>query len=130
MVLALSLMTVPMLAQASVTSTEIACVKTAIATREAAIDAAVGVHASAVQAAYATRATELSGAYSNTTAKTLQVGIKTAWADFNKTVKAAATVWKTSRNSAWSAFRTAAKACKATSSITDSTNSGSEVSGQ
>ena len=64
------------------TSAQIACVGAAVATREAAIGSAVTAHASAVSAAYSTRANELAGAYSNTTTKTLQVGIKTAWADF------------------------------------------------
>lgn len=130
----LSLIAVPALAQTtnavSATATKIACVGAAVATREAALDAAVATHLSSEQNAYTVRATELAGAYSNATAKTLQVGVKTSWADFNKSVKTAATVWRTSRNAAWSAFRTAAKSCKATSAITDSAHSGSEISGQ
>ncbi len=111
-------------------ATQIACVKTAVSARETAIDAAVVTHASAVQSAYTTRATELAGAYSNTTAKTLQAGVKVSWADFNKSVKSAATAWKTSRNAIWSTFRASAKACKAPITVTDSTNVASEVSGQ
>jgi len=128
MFLALSLVATPALAAA--TSAQIACVGVAVATREAAIDAAVTTHTQAVGAAYSTRAIELAGAYSNTTAKTLQAGVKVAWADFSKSVKSAATAWRTNRNTAWSTFRTAVKACKAPSTVSDSTNSSSEVSGQ
>ncbi len=115
---------------ATATSAQIACVGRAVATREAALGAAVATHANALKAAYSTRATELAGAYSNTTAKTLQAGVKVSWADFNKSVKVAATAWKASRDAVWSAFKTAVKACKATGDVTDSTNSSKEVSGQ
>ena len=111
------------------TATKIACVGAAVAAREAALGTAVKTHTEAVEAAYTTRAIELSGAYSNTTAKTVQAGVKVSWADFNKSVRTAAATWKESRNSAWSAFRTAVKACKAGGDVTDASNSGSEVSG-
>ncbi|HEV7424662.1 MAG TPA: hypothetical protein VGO21_05780 [Candidatus Paceibacterota bacterium] len=111
------------------TSAKIACVGVAVAAREAALDAAVATHADALKAAYATRATELAGAYANTTAKGVRAGVKIAWADFTKSVKSAANTWKTSRNAAWSAFRTGAKACKPPSGVSDSTSSSAEVSG-
>lgn len=135
LVLAFSL-ALPALAQTTstgataTTATKIACVSTAVATREAAIDTAVTAHADAVNTAYKTRAIELAGAYSNTTAKTVQAGVKVAWADFSKSVKSAATKWKSARNSAWSSFRTSAKACKAPAGVSDSANSSAEVSGQ
>ena len=109
---------------------KIACVKIAVAAREAALGTAVAAHAQSVQAAYATRANELAGAYSNTTAKTLKIGVKVAWADFNKSIRSATKSWKDNRNAAWSAYRTAVKECKAASDISDASNSGSEVSGQ
>ncbi len=138
-ILALSLIAVPALAQTtatitatttvSTTATKIACVGAAVATREAAIDAAVTVHDQAVEAAYTTRATELAGAYSNTTAKTVQAGVKVSWADFTKSTRAAGLAWRTTRNAAWTAFRKAATACKAPAGVSDSANSGAEVSG-
>jgi hypothetical protein len=122
-------MALPALAQN--TSVKITCVETAVATREAALDAAITAQTSALNAAYTVRARELAGAYSNiTTAKAVQAGTKVSWADFSKSVKSAAAAWRTSRNAAWSAFRTAAKACKAPAGVSDSANSGSEVSGQ
>jgi hypothetical protein len=109
---------------------KIACVAAAVATREAALGAAISVHGSAVSAAYTTRATVLAGAYANTTPKAVRAGVKVAWADFTKSIKSANSKWRESRNTAWSTFRSAAKACKAGSDITDSSNSGSETSGQ
>ena len=135
LVLAFSL-ALPALAQTTsagattTTATKIACVGTAVATREATIDAAVTAHTDAVNAAYKTRAIELAGAYSNTTAKAVQAGAKVSWADFSKSVKSATTKWKSARDSAWSIFRTSAKACKAPVGVSDSTNSSVEVSGQ
>ncbi len=108
---------------------KIVCVKTAVATREAALAVAVATHSQAVQAAYATRANELAGAYSNTTLKKLQAGVKVSWVDFNRSIKAATKAWKTNKNAIWATFRTAVKACKASSDVSDSANSGSEVSG-
>ena len=109
---------------------KIACVRTAVATRESALAAAVVAHAEAVQNAYATRANELSGAYSNTTVKSVQAGVKVAWAGFKKSTKSAATKWKNSRNATWSTFKSAVKACKSPAGVSDSANSGSELSGQ
>lgn len=108
---------------------KIACVRSAVSVREAAMVSAVATHAEAIKAAHATRVNELDGAYSNTTTKAVQAGVKVAWADFNKSVKAATKAWKTNKNAAWATFRTAVKDCKAPSGVSDSGNSGSEVSG-
>ena len=112
------------------TADKIACVRTAIAARESAIASAVATHAQAIHDAYATRANELSGAYSNSNVKAVQAGVKVSWADFKKSTKAATAKWKTNRNAAWSTFRAATKACKSPVGVTDSANSGSELSGQ
>jgi len=94
-----------------------------------ALDAAVATHLSSVQTAYATRATELAGAYSNTTAKTLQVGVKTAWTDFNKSVKAATTAWRTAATPLGQPSKSG-YCMQSSAGVSDSANSGSEVSGQ
>ena len=103
-----------------------------MSSREAALGTAVVAHGQAIQAAYSTRATELAGAYSNTTTKAVRDGVKVAWADFAKSVKSANDAWRTSRNTAWSNFKTAVKVCKAPAGVSDSGNSGVEtsVSGQ
>lgn len=112
------------------TADKIACVRAAIATRENAIQSAVSDHQKAVQGAYATRLNELTGAYSNSNVKAVQAGVKVSWADFNKTIKSASVKWKASRTEIWAAYRAAAKACKAPAGVSDSSNSGSEMSGQ
>lgn len=107
--------------------TKIACVKTAIATREASLAGAVSTHNASISAAYATRANELAGAYSNTTTKAVQNGVRTSWADFNKTLKAANKTWRTNRDTVWTTYKTALKACKAPSQVSDHTNASGEL---
>ncbi len=116
--------------RAAEVASKIACVASAVSVREAALGAAFSTHSASVQAAYATRANELAGAYSNTTADKVRPGVKVAWEDFNRSVKNAKSAWKTSRDAAWTAFRSAAKACKVPSGVSDSAHSDSEPSGQ
>ena len=142
--LALSLVVTPVLAQTTTSTSasakaaaksadvaaKIKCVADAVAVREMAISTASVLHSEAVAAAYATRANELYGAYSNTTVAKVQPGVKVAWAGFKKTTKLATNTWKKNKNAAWSAFRSAVSICKAPAGVSDSSNSGSEPSGQ
>ncbi len=108
-----------------------ACVGTAVSTREAAIGTAVTAFNQSVSSAYSTRAAALATAYGKNLGNgTLRTDIKAAWTAFTTSMTSARTAWRTSRNTAWSNFRTAVKACKATSVPTDSGNSGLEASGQ
>jgi hypothetical protein len=109
---------------------KIACVKGAVIAREGAISTAYATYTSAVSAAYSTRTNELTGAYTNSNIKAVQAGVKVSWADFNKSVKSANKAWTTNRNTAWSTFKTAAKACKSPVGVSDSANSISEIKGQ
>lgn len=111
-------------------SAKIACVGAAVATREQSLGVAVNIHAQAVQAAYSARATALAAAYTKTTTAEVKTAVRAAWSLFNSSVKSANSAWRTARNSAWSAFRTSSKACRAPSGVSDSSNSGSEMSGQ
>ncbi len=121
-VLALSLLvTSPALAltateKAADVAAKITCVSAAVEVREAALQAAVAKRSASVAAAYTTRANVLKGAYMNTTSAKVQVGTKTAWADFNKTIR--------------STFKSAVTACKAPSGVSDASNSATEVSNQ
>ena len=141
MLLAFSLVVMPVLAEdissptvvapaKTTTAEKIACVRTAVAARESVIAAAVATHAQAVQAAYTARALTLDGAYFNSTVKAVQAGVKVAWVGFNRSIKSATAKWKTSRNDAWSAFRAAAKACKSPAGVTDYGNSSLEFKGE
>jgi hypothetical protein len=122
--------TLPTATTVTTTSQKIACVKTAIAVRENALAGAITTYNTAISAAYATRANELAGAYSNTTVKKVQAGVKVSWADFKKSIKSANKAWVTNRNTAWSTFKTATKACKSPAGVSDSANSVSEMKGQ
>ena len=144
LLLAVSLVVIPALAQTTANTTasqkvtakaagvaaKIKCVADAVSVREVAISAAFAKHVEAVAAAYSTRANELAGAYSNTTAVKVQVGVKVAWADFNKSRKAAGNTWKEAQKGAWSTFRSAVSVCKAPTGVSDSSNSISEPSVQ
>lgn len=105
----------------------IACVGKAVATREASISAAYATRSASVEAAYATRANELAGAYSNDTVDEVKAGVKVSWADFKKSVKNAKSKWKGDQSAAWTVFRSAVKACKAPSGVSDSANASAEA---
>jgi len=108
----------------------ISCVKAAIVIREAALSAAIGSYTQALSSAYGTRSSALQMAYNNTDAKQVRTGIKSTWTVFKTATKNATKAWRATRTSAWTAYKKAAKACKAPSSINDSGNAGLEVAGQ
>lgn len=109
---------------------QIQCVGAAVATREASLGAAMATYGTSLNSAYSTRAADLASAYSKTTVTELRAGISVAWKTFNAGVQAAQKTWRTSKESAWKTFNTAAKACKGSSSVTDSANAVSEMVGQ
>jgi len=120
---------------AQISSAVISCVGTAVNARESAIDTGISNYTQAVQAAYSTRATALQQAYTTASSGDISLtqgrsNVKAAWSAFNTAIKTAVKTWKTTRLSAWSQFRTAVKTCKAPSSITDTTSSTLEVTGQ
>ncbi len=107
-----------------------ACVGSAVSIREAAIDSAMTGFNQSVTTAYSARAVALQTAYGKNLGNgTLRTDIKVTWVAFTLAMQNARTAWRTARNSAWSGFRTAVKACKITTVPTDSGHSGSEVSG-
>jgi type IV secretory pathway TrbL component len=112
-----------------VSPTTIACVGTAVNAREQAIGAAATKYTTAANASYSARATALAQAYTLTTKDAVRSAVKAAWSSFNSSMKSARGEWKTSRKTAWDAFRTAQKACKAPSSLSDTSSSKSEESG-
>ncbi|MBI3627562.1 MAG: hypothetical protein HY220_02335 [Candidatus Sungbacteria bacterium] len=133
---ALLLGIVPALAQTGTTtpptnSAAIACLAAAVSTREKALGAGVGTYTGAINAAYTARASALASAYAQTGGNTaIRTAVRAAWSAFNKSMRSARQTWNSTRLSAWSQFRTAAKACRAPSSVSDSANAASEVSGQ
>lgn len=111
------------------TSTQIACVGTAVATREAALAAGLKTLHASIAANYAARASALASAYALTTDKEVKEGVRKAWGSFKSSQKEAQRTWKAARDSAWKAFRSSAASCRASGSIIDSGNQGQDVSG-
>lgn len=111
-------------------TTKITCVGAAVNTRETALDTAMTSYTGSINSAYAARAAALKQAYTQTSLIAVKNAVKTAWSDFNKSVKSSRKTWVTAKNSAWSQYRTAAVACKAPAGTGDGANSGLEVVGQ
>ncbi len=134
-ILALSL-ALPVFAQtpkaaSDAVSGAISCVSVAVTARENALFVALGTHVQSVQNAYGVRGTSLAQAYTHVPDVGLvRSDIKAAWSTFRASIKSATKTWQGARNTAWSQFKTAARACKAPASVTDTSNSSSEVSGQ
>lgn len=110
----------------------IACVGAAVSTREAALGSALTTQSQSMQAAYSARASALAAAYKKTTTKEVKADVKAAWSAFTKAKREASSAWVKSKNTAWTNFRTAVKACKSSvaNSVSDSGNSSSEAQGQ
>jgi len=109
----------------------ITCVATAVAAREASIDSAASAYTAGVNAAYTARASALANAYTLTGNDSIRTAVKAAWKQFTSAVQGARRAWQKSRENAWQTFRTAVKACgPSATSVADTENAGSEVSGQ
>lgn len=113
----------------NISAESIACVGTAVATRENSLSSGMSTYSQSVNSAYTKRATDLATAYSQTTGEAVKTGVKSAWSGFASTTKTAKRSWKNTRDNAWKTFKTSVKACKASTSITDASNSITEVSG-
>lgn len=109
-------------------TTAVSCIKSAVATRESALQSGVAAMHSSVASAYTTRASALASAYSGTDAGAIRTAVRTAWKEFKTDVKEARSAWKTSKTSAWTTFKAAAKTCKA-DGVADSGNASSDVAG-
>ncbi len=115
----------------SVPATSVSCVAGAVSTREQALGGAMTTYTQAVTGAYAMRATALGQGYALTGGNgSIKSAVQSAWSVFGTSVKSARKGWQTSRMTAWSQFRSAVKACKVPSAVSDGGNSGLEASGQ
>lgn len=112
----------------TLSTTVVSCVKSAVATRESALQSGITTMHSSVASAYTTRASALASAYTGTDAGAIRTAVRTAWKEFKTDVKDARGAWKTSKTSAWTTFKAAAKTCKA-DGVADSGNSSSDVAG-
>lgn len=108
----------------------IACIGAAVGVRESALGSGISTHNGAVSAAYSARATALQQAYTGSTASEVRTAVKAAWKTFAASLKSAGKAWRSTRASAWSTFKTAAKACKAPATVSDAANVSSEATGE
>lgn len=91
--------------------TAYACAASAITVRETAIVAAWDAQHDAVKTAFQNRSASLGAAWALTDKKARRTAIKAAWDQNRKDAKAARDAWKTARQNAWNAFKTARTAC-------------------
>ncbi len=106
---------------------KIACVGAAVAVRETSLDAAMTSFTQSLSSAYTARASALAAAYSASSTDAVKVGVKAAWTSFETSVKSARKTWSGARLTAWAMFRTAAKECKAPTSMSDTSSASMEV---
>lgn len=108
-------------------STDIACVGTAVATRERALSAGISTFNTSISGAYSKRSAALAAAYAKTDTSTVKKDVAAAWSTFKKDIKSARSSWKSTQKGAWEAFRTSTKSCKIASTISDGGNASTEV---
>ncbi len=99
-----------------------ACIAAAVATRETALATVVSTQHQSIATAYAARATALNTAYAGTDAKTIKENVKKAWDTFAESKKNAKQTAQRGRDNTWNTFKSAAKACKGSESISDARN--------
>jgi hypothetical protein len=110
---------------------DISCVAAAVAAREASLDNAASGYTSGINAAYTARASALASAYALSGNDVIKTAVKAAWKQFTTATQGTKRAWQKSRENAWQTFRTAIKSCGPTaSSLADTANAGSELSGQ
>jgi len=103
--------------------TTVACVAAAVAAREQTLDAGVATYTQSINTAYTTRASALASAYAQTGGSdVIRKAVNTAWQSFRAAIQLGRKTWVTAHESAWTTFRTAAKACGASATTLSDTN--------
>jgi hypothetical protein len=118
-------------ASSTKTAINISCVASAVSAREDSLNTALTTYTSAIESAYSARSSALVLAYAQSDSNAIRSSVKTAWQQFTSSSQGAKHAWQKSRENAWSTFRNAIKSCgPAASSVADTSNAGSEMSGQ
>ena len=99
------------------TTTDPACMKSAIQKRDASINTAVGILATSWQSALTARSTELQAAWDLTDLNARRTAIKAAWDKYTKSMREARSTFRSARKTAWRLYRTDAKACNPNKSL-------------
>src|SRR3989344_710852 len=109
---------------------DITCVAAAVAARESALATGIKAHGDAVSTAYSTRASALGNAYAASTTSAIRTAVRSSWEAFNTSTRTSKRSWQTTRDKAWSDFKTKVKGCKAPSEILDTGNASTEPKGE
>lgn len=116
---------VPALAERAPKKVDLACMKTAVEKRENSIIAAKEKSFGSMDTAFKARRDALKTAWDKTETKERREAINAAWKTFRDSHKTARAQLRTDDKSAWSTFKTDAKACKV-----DSASTGSDAAGE
>lgn len=95
----------------TISTLDIACVKTAVEKREDAIQAAFDAFSSAYKSALSARKADLSAAWSIADRKVRNLAIQAAWLKFRQSRHDARKTYNASRGTAWGQFITDRKTC-------------------
>ncbi len=107
---------------------QLACVRTAVATRETSVRSAYNTLYTAYLAGMDARAKALDTAWTMTDKTARKTARESAWSAWNTAAKSAREAFRSARKSAWDTFRSTAKTCKVPSSEIESTlNQNSDV---
>ena len=109
---------------------DITCVAAAVAARESALATGIKTHGDAVSTAYSTRASALGNAYTASSTSAIRTAVRSSWEAFNTSTRTSKRSWQTTRDKAWSDFKTKVKGCKAPSEILDTGNASTEPKGE
>ncbi len=110
---------------------DIPCVAAGVAAREASLGSAMTAFTTDSNTAYTKRASDLASAYTQSGQSAVRSAVRSAWQHFSAARTVAKKAWQSSRDSAWSQFKTAVRSCgSAAASLSDSGNASSESSGQ
>ena len=92
--------------------TLLSCVASAVATRESSMSSAFATYSSSVSSALSARASALASAWTLAERTPRNSAIKSAWTAYENSYKQARNNLKASKETSWSNFNTAKKACK------------------
>lgn len=93
-------------------SIDLACVQTAVEKRDNTVIAAFDAFTSSVRAALVTRRDALKAAWGNADRAERHAAIRTTWATFRNSRRAARQTWHAARRAAWRQFHVDRRACR------------------
>ncbi len=118
---------IPALAERAPRKVDLTCMKAAVEKRENSIIAAKEKSFASMDTAFKARRDSLKTAWDKTDVKERREAINAAWKTFREAHKTARAQLRTDDKTAWSTFKTDAKACKVDSASTNSDRAGEKI---